>query len=150
MLGWVNWMYSWVRDGFYRGETSHPIGKVRKNVREAAQSVTKEEEFVVLMSTGSYCPVHLEHIRMFEIVKQHYEKLGKTVVGGYMFPSHDDYVESKMKRKGSLHISGYHRWRMIEESVRDSSWIEADAFEVSQVYTTQQAQILLIFCLALQ
>lgn len=47
--------------------------------------------------TGAYSPIHIMHIHMLEIAKQHLEGLGTyEVVAGFVSPSHDHYVSRKL------------------------------------------------------
>lgn len=80
---------------------------------------------VVLVATGSYSPVHRMHVHMFEVAKKSLEekypslllhilynylfdsqKHGFHVVAGFISPSHDNYVESKL---GNAYIPADHR-----------------------------------------
>lgn len=53
------------------------------------------EKPVILLSTGSFSPLHDGHIHMMERAKEILESKGYSVVGGYLSPSHDEYVSSK-------------------------------------------------------
>ena len=66
--------------------------KLRRNLEDArARGATK---FIVLLSTGSYNPVHVQHVNMFDAVKENMEQQDPAlaVVAGFMSPSHDYYV----------------------------------------------------------
>lgn len=74
---------------------------------------------VVLLSTGSYNPVHRMHEAMLSCAKSHLESLRHVVVGGFMSPSHDDHIRKKMKKNpkretkaGDLEIDARHRLAM--------------------------------------
>lgn len=134
MTCWSNWVWSFFKDEFFCSEENHPVSKLKQNINKAKRENPEMNEFTVFLSTGSFCPIHTEHVRLLEIAKQYFEdKLGKTVIGGYFSPSHDDYVGRKLKEKNHAHINGYHRWKIISKVVENSSWLEADPFEVSQV-----------------
>lgn len=85
---------------------------------------------VVLVSTGSYSPVHLQHVQMFEQAKIRMEQMGYQCLAGFLSPSHDSYVASKLQRSGF--ISSFHRLNMIELAVEGSSWLSAHPWEASQ------------------
>lgn len=58
---------------------------------------SRNKKNVVLLSTGSFAPIHDGHIEKLEVSKKHLENLGMNVVAGYLSPSHDDYVLGKVK-----------------------------------------------------
>lgn len=119
------------KDYWWGTSKQHPIDKALKNIHSIDPNC---KEIIALLTTGSFCPVHTEHIRMLEVVKIELEKQGKTVLSGYLCPSHDEYVEYKMKKAGGLHIPGVHRFNMLQKALEDSSWLSADPWEISQVH----------------
>lgn len=78
---------------------------------------------IVLVSTGSFCPVHDGHIEAMEAAKRVLTERGWDVIGGLLCPDHDEYVSSKVK-KGSIPI--HIRLELIERKVRDRKWLAAD------------------------
>jgi len=72
------------------------------------------------------------HIEIFERAKSYFEELGHNVVAGYISPSHDAYVTSKMNHSGYSSISGIHRLEMLRLSLSGSNWIEATSWELNQ------------------
>lgn len=91
-----------------------PLNKL-SNIGDSAKSPD-----YVLLSTGAFCPIHFGHIQMMEIARQALVAQGKSVIGGYLSPSHDSYVGPKC---GSQALSAVHRWRLTEEAVKDSDWL---------------------------
>lgn len=85
---------------------------------------------VVLVSTGSYSPIHLQHTQMFEEAKIRMEQRGYQCLAGFLSPSHDSYVRCKLHRSGF--IPSDHRFKMIELAVAGSSWLAAHPWEMSQ------------------
>ena len=88
-----------------------------------------DKELAVLIGTGSYNPVHIGHIEIFKLAK---EKLSQKfeILGGYISPSHRDYVETK-----GDYIEIEDRLKMIELAVEEagcSDWLKADPWESSQ------------------
>lgn len=61
------------------------------------EEFSKDKKNVILLSTGSFAPIHNGHIEKLEVSKNHLESLGMNVVAGYLSPSHDDYVLGKVK-----------------------------------------------------
>jgi len=86
-----------------------------------------DKKYIILVACGSFNPITNLHLRMFENSKDYLEKeLGYTVVGGFLSPVHDKYG------KGSLRVSGQHRYMMSKLATRTSSWINTDAWEILQ------------------
>ena len=91
----------------------------------------QEEELAILLTTGGLNPIHTGHVDMMNFAKQELEsqKLDKkyTVIGGFMSPSHDEYVRSK-----TSYIRSNDRVKMIKLAVKNSPWIECDEWECKQ------------------
>jgi nicotinate (nicotinamide) nucleotide adenylyltransferase len=105
-----------------------PVAKLRANLAAAAHITGKTR--VVLLATGSYAPVHLMHVEVFAAAKQWLEeKHNCIVVGGWISPSHDDYVGQKMWRSGLPLITAEHRLAMCRLLVSDSNWISVSSWE---------------------
>ena len=85
-----------------------------------------ERPLLVLLSTGSFCPIHEGHIQMLSIAKQTLEAQGETVLGGYLSPSNDEYVKKKC---GADSPSGVHRLELCEAAVAKMNWLAVDPWE---------------------
>lgn len=89
---------------------------------------------VVLLSTGSYNPVHRLHIQILVAAKQELEKHSNCkVLHGLLSPSHDCYVKGKV---GNGYLSASDRIKCLElalqEEGEDLNWIKVDKWECSQ------------------
>lgn len=80
----------------------------------------------VLLSTGAFCPIHSGHLKMMEIARAALLAQGKSVVGGYLSPSHDIYVGPKC---GNAALNAVHRLRLTEEALKDSDWLMSCPWE---------------------
>lgn len=88
---------------------------------------------LVLVSTGSYNPVHLQHARMFYLARKYLtERTEFQVVGGVLSPSHDNYVRGQLRRFPSQCIPARHRVAMAELAVEGSSWLCAGRWEATR------------------
>jgi hypothetical protein len=72
---------------------SVPLEKIR---RRLASRERGERPAVVLLTTGAFSPVHSGHIQMMESARAELEARGYFVAGGYLSPSHDSYVSTKL------------------------------------------------------
>ena len=92
-----------------------PVSKANHNL-EKIISRSKEVDFenktpIVLVTTGAFSPIHFEHIKMFEVAKEYLESNHSCyVLGGLISPSHDEYIQSKLKKN---FISKAHRFILL-------------------------------------
>lgn len=49
-----------------------------------------------LLISGSFNPIHAFHVKLMEIIKSHLGTLGKQVLCGFIVPSSDEYLASKL------------------------------------------------------
>lgn len=90
---------------------------------------------VILILSGSLCPVHTDHIRIMNIAKSHLKKSGNTSVSGFLCPSSDQYVSKKL---GSWALTLKHRCEMISQMINENknskdSTIKTDWLQVSKL-----------------
>ena len=62
---------------------------------ERLPALSDSRSGVVLITTGSFSPLHNGHIEMLTLAKNSIEQQGECVLGGYIVPSHDSYVATK-------------------------------------------------------
>jgi len=107
-----------------------PLAKITQHVKKN-MSQENPKKMAILISTGSYNPLHLMHVHMLEVAKKHLEKADYCVVGGYISPSHDFHVMLKLGDEG---IKAKDRCNMIELALQDSDWIALSSWECEQDY----------------
>lgn len=91
---------------------------------------TENRWLAVILTTGSFNPVHKGHLDMMEQGKLAVEANGGFVLGGYISPSHDLYVGMKLKGEA---LSAKHRLQLCEMAVEDSNWMMVDGWEALEV-----------------
>ena len=93
-------------------------------------SAAPSQQNVVLIKTGALNPIHRSHISNLIKTKEHLERVyGINVIGGYLSPTHDDYVQNKL---GSEWITGEHRIAMCQKAIEDENqqhWLGVDKAE---------------------
>ncbi|CAN2388082.1 adenylyltransferase 1 [Pristimantis euphronides] len=86
---------------------------------------------IILMSTGSFNPITVMHLRLFELARDYLHATGKyKVVKGIISPVSDGY-----KKKGL--VQGLHRLAMAHLATENSDWIEVDPWECSKKEWTE-------------
>ncbi|KAK7791543.1 hypothetical protein R5R35_008344 [Gryllus longicercus] len=91
---------------------------------------------VVLLACGAFNPPTIMHLRMFEIARDHMQRMGVgNVVGGVMSPVHDDYGKKEL-------ISSTHRCAMLKLALRNSDWINVSTWECQQEGHTRTRVVL--------
>ena len=73
-----------------------------------------------LSLTGSFDPVHVQHLRVLEVAKKHLESLGWAVVAGFLAPSSQAYVAQK---NGAFAWSLEKRIRFCQIATQDAGWM---------------------------
>lgn len=99
-----------------------PLHRVIENLKTAPA----DGKLAVLITTGAMCPIHPGHIEMMEQARQQLEQRGFTVLGGYLSPSHDEYLQLKC---GDDALPAFHRLYLCEQAVKQSDWLMVDPWE---------------------
>jgi len=96
-----------------------PTSKLKKRSIDA--------EPAVLIACGSFSPLTLLHLRLFEDARNYLslERRSLDVLGGYLSPVHDAYGKKSL-------VPVQHRLDMCRKGTADSDWIEVSSWEASQ------------------
>lgn len=103
---------------------STPYDKVREAILKQGSS---EKPYIVVLTTGSFSPIHMGHMFLMEAAKKTMEDQGYTVVGGYISPSHDGYVSTKDGGRAAMHVEK--RSYLIETLIKEFDWLYLDKWE---------------------
>lgn len=76
---------------------------------------------VVLTLSGSLNPVHVGHVEMMDVAAEALRSRGHTVVCGYLVPSSEGYVGSKL---GAEAISLRRRCELCAAALEDTAWLD--------------------------
>lgn len=107
-----------------------PVHKLRDALENSGNH---EQPPIVLLTTGGFSPIHYGHISMMETAKKTLESQRRSVVGGYISPSHDAYVSQKYD--GNARLSAEHRLHLCNLAVKDSDWLMVDPWEARYLPT---------------
>jgi len=111
-------------DNVIKSNVILPLDKIKNNITE------NKGVYIIMLSTGSYCPIHKMHVELMEIAKEYIEKkLNLKVIGGFLSPSSDTYVLSKVQRENGF-IPAVDRIKLCKEVLATSNWLECSDWEV--------------------
>jgi cytidyltransferase-like protein len=106
------------------------INKIIKNIDilslEKIQQIKNSKKLYVLLSTGSFNPIHEGHVKMLELAAKKLEENNKEVIGGFLSPSHDSYVFTKDER---FQISASQRLLLCEKLINKHDLLATDKWE---------------------
>ena len=80
----------------------------------------------ILLTCGSFCPVHEGHMLIMGQGRTALEKAGYYPISGYVSPSHDEYITAKT---GPAAIPIHYRIREIHNVTKKSDWLSVDPWE---------------------
>lgn len=103
-----------------------PFEKIEANLSSPAPAPR-----YVLLTTGALNPVHRGHVAMFDKAKASLEaEFGLEVVGGFLSPSHDQYLLGKY-RDPSKFFPAEKRLAMCAAATKDHPFLAVGAWESS-------------------
>jgi nicotinic acid mononucleotide adenylyltransferase len=80
----------------------------------------------VLLTTGSFCPMHFGHRDMLIKAKHHLEQNGWQVLKAYISPGHDEYIQKKC---GDQWLNIDQRIQLIQTIIAEDDWLAIDSWE---------------------
>uniref|UniRef100_A0A8D3DA29 Nicotinamide nucleotide adenylyltransferase 3 n=1 Tax=Scophthalmus maximus TaxID=52904 RepID=A0A8D3DA29_SCOMX len=81
---------------------------------------------LVLLACGSFNPITNQHMRLFELARDHMHSTGQyQVVGGIVSPVSDSYGKQGL-------VQAEHRIAMAKLALRSSNWVTVDEWESQQ------------------
>jgi nicotinic acid mononucleotide adenylyltransferase len=95
-----------------------PTEKLR--VRLSSILCTERDRLAVLAMSGSFNPVHTQHVRALEVARAALERVGWAVAGGFLAPTSDVYLTDKLNGQTSSLV-----WRikMCGLATHESDWL---------------------------
>jgi nicotinic acid mononucleotide adenylyltransferase len=89
--------------------------EIRRRIASGA-----DRTFAILILSGSFNPIHVDHIHCLELARSHAESHGWTVLAGFLAPSTDSYVRSKC---GEDALSFEDRKTLCETAIDRQPWL---------------------------
>lgn len=116
---------SWIRPD--AGASLHKILEPWRHATRSSAGQVASARNVVLLSTGSFSPVHRGHLAMMDVARKRCEEQGWNVLGGFLSASHDGYVA--FKQGGRAALPAEYRLALLEAAVSDSPWLSVCPWE---------------------
>ena len=113
---------------------STPFEKAVRGLKAISPEQTKDP--LVVFSTGCYNPPHQGHIHILEVAKRALESRGYPVIGGYLVPAHQSYVDQKTSNCQGQHASLKAPDRLsacgtaILNTTNACPWLDVDPYEL--------------------
>lgn len=86
---------------------------------------------LILLACGSFNPITNQHMRLFELARDHMHSTGKyQVVGGIVSPVSDGYGKQGL-------VPAKHRIAMAKLALQSSKWVTVDEWESQQTDWTE-------------
>jgi len=107
-----------------------PVAKLQVALRRL--EANRPHKFAVILSTGAMNPVHLAHIQMLHKGRERLEEAGYTVVGAWISPSHDGYVQPKAKTMQTIGLSDKFRLEVARRVSLEDPLVSVGSWEAEK------------------
>jgi len=115
------------------GAEPWPLAKFRAALAQAASEGAKPPKgFAVVLTTGGLNPAHLGHVQLLHQARNRLEKVGYKVVGLWLSPSHDAYLQPKAKSLNTIGLSAGFRLEVSERAVAGDPLVAIGHWEAKQ------------------
>lgn len=106
------------------------IHKIIENIEKLSltqiDKIKTEGKAHILLSTGSFNPIHEGHIKMMDLAKEELNKNNMIVLGGFLSASHDGYVFTKDTR---FQIPASQRLMFCDKLIISHPFLSTDKWE---------------------
>lgn len=110
-----------------------PLAKLRNASRLLGDAPQlQKRKRAVLLTTGAMNPVHKGHLQMIHQARERLEAEGYSVVGAWLSPSHDGYVQPKAASLRTPGLCASFRLELARRAVQDDNIIAVGSWEASQ------------------
>lgn len=99
------------------------------HIRRSLATAPTDQRRVVLLMTGALNPVHRGHLAMMAQARRFLTAQGALVLGGWLSPSNDHYVQSKYARRETRAYTAAQRRAMCRAACADQAWLACAAWE---------------------
>jgi len=108
-----------------------PVAKLYRELAKGTAAAAKAH--AVILTTGGMNPSHLGHVQLLHQARKRLEKEGYLVVGMWLSPSHDDYVQPKARNLKTIGLSADFRVEVARRSVKEDPLVDVGSWESRRV-----------------
>ena len=105
-----------------------PLAKLRERLAAAPA----EAPLAAVVTTGAMNPLHAGHAQMLHQAAARLQEDGFEVVGAWVSPSHDGYVQPKAWSLGTVGLSTAFRLKLADHATEDDRLVAVGAWEAQQ------------------
>lgn len=112
--------------------------------RSEYQTDAPDIQRIILLSTGSFNPIHREHVRMTLLAKEQLESnyINLQVVASVFSASHDSYLRGKMRKALSDATFSKHRLQMIQLGLNEEKEMPGENFACVDSWESEQSNFI--------
>ncbi|CAK9040411.1 unnamed protein product [Durusdinium trenchii] len=92
----------------------------------------EERRLAVLLTTGAMNPLHRGHAQLIHQAVDRLHKEGYDVVGAWLSPSHDGYVQPKALKMGTIGLSALFRLEAARRAVLEDELLSIGSWEAKK------------------
>lgn len=110
-----------------------PMTKMRQAIASRASAGLRPPKlgYAAILSTGGMNPVHRGHVQLLLQAAKRLETIGYSVVGLWLSPSHDGYLQPKARGLGTIGLSAPFRLEVAQRAVAPEDLVDAAGWEVN-------------------
>ena len=112
----------------HTGMEDWPLAKLRERLAAAPA----EAPLAAVVTTGAMNPLHAGHAQMLHQAAARLREDGFAVVGAWVSPSHDGYVQPKAWSLGAVGLSAAFRLKLADHATADDRLVAVGAWEAQQ------------------
>lgn len=114
---------------FFTFHDNTPLDWLKDRVDQANKECPERLK-VVLLITGSMCPVHKMHLNALKLAAEYLEKhYNYNILGGFISPSNDSYVFGKLKSKAIPFVDRVNMCKLAVEELDFKFPVVVDSWE---------------------
>ncbi|CAL1171394.1 unnamed protein product [Cladocopium goreaui] len=92
----------------------------------------QERHLAVLLTTGAMNPLHRGHAQLLHQAVDRLQREGFDVVGAWLSPSHDGYVQPKARKMNTIGFSAQFRLEAARRAVSEDSLLAVGSWEAKK------------------
>eukprot|EP00811_Abedinium_folium_P033655 NODE_6602_length_1656_cov_6.485939.p1 GENE.NODE_6602_length_1656_cov_6.485939~~NODE_6602_length_1656_cov_6.485939.p1 ORF type:complete len:439 (+),score=129.48 NODE_6602_length_1656_cov_6.485939:84-1319(+) len=100
-----------------------PVVKFKNNLFEASHAARPPKGYAVVLTTGGMNPLHRGHVQLLHQARWRLEAEGYGIVGMWLSPSHDTYLQRKAQALRTIGLSAPFRLELARRAVMSDQFV---------------------------